>query len=346
MEIKKVRWPGRDIVLRGCMIVLMIVSYLLCLRCYKALSRVENTVTILPGNHAEEQMDGNRYDTIAQQEEERDIPTDFAMWREEGDTLVQAVNSGRTARIAAIKIHGKMWVLLGGFSSLEDEDREGCFLDQKAATELFGTADALGNQLSCGNKTYTVRGILEDAGGLVAMRPSADEITDTITIKTAEDTSAAVQSREFAARHGLTGAILNHIMLKETGQIFPLLLPLAVGIRMLLELRKTIKRGRLGPGWKCVCYGMMTLALLAMGATLVKFLEIPKDMIPTRWSDFRFWSDWLDNLKEQIVIYLRYPKGKPEIKSLWLFIRCAALGGMSLFFWGYSGEKKRDEVAY
>lgn len=312
------------------LVMLMLVSYLLCIVAYKNLRGIQDTVTIIGNSASEEKMNESMYKNISEQEAEKEIPTDFAMWQENDGSVVRAVNSGRSTESTVLKIRGKTSVVFGGFAPLTEEDSEGCCLDEQIALELFGSTDVYGSQLEYEEKTYTVRGVLKDYNGLIVIRPRAGEPTGRITIKTSEDTASSSQSREFMAQYGITGKVLNHVMLKESIQIFPVLLPLCIGIWLLFSIRRTVKRDIQGRGERYLCYGMLFLSLIVLAATLIKFIQIPRDMIPTRWSDFQFWSNWFDNFREQISVYIRYSKGKTEMELLWIFIRCAAFGILPL----------------
>lgn len=312
--------------LRIMLVLLMVVSYLLCIVSYKNLRGVQDTVTILCSTDTIKNMDGNTYENILEQEAQRDVPTDFAMWQESDGGNVKAENSGRSAEVTVMRVRGKMSVLFGEFAPLTQEDMQGCCLDEQTALALFGSMNVIGNQLNYENKTYIVRGVLRDYGGLIVLRPGTKELTDRITIKITADTSSTAQSREFMSQYGIAGHVLNHVMLKEVVQLFPLLLPLCIGIWLLVSIRSNLKRDVHCRSDRYLCYGILVLTLVVLIATLVRFLQIPKDMIPTRWSDFQFWSNWLETFKEQVSVYIRYPKGIVEVESLWVFIRCAVRG--------------------
>lgn len=312
--------------LRILLVLLMTVSYLLCIVSYKNLRGFQDTVTVLCDSDTAETMNGSKCDSILEQEAMKDVPTEFAIWQEKGEHMVKADNSGRSAEATVMIVRGKMSALFGEFAPLTQEDMQGCCIDEQTAVALFGSRDVIGNQLNFDNKTYVVRGILRNYGGLIVIRPSFQELTDRITIKTVEDTASTIQSREFMAQYGINGSVLNHVMLKEVVQIFPLLLPLCIGIWLLWSIRSSLKRDIHCRSERYVYYGFLILTLIVLAVTLVKYIQIPKDMIPTRWSDFQFWSNWFDNFREQVSVYIRYPKSIIEMEYLWVFMRCAVLG--------------------
>lgn len=68
-------------------------------------------------------------------------------------------------------------------------------------------------------------------------------------------------------------------------------------------------------------------------------LEIPQEWIPSRWSDFQFWSDKFRQLEEKVRLFLMLPKTVGQAETILEFVKCAgcsmcsALIGLLALLW-------------
>lgn len=74
-------------------------------------------------------------------------------------------------------------------------------------------------------------------------------------------------------------------------------------------------------------------AVLSCGLVFLtaRFLEIPSDMIPTRWSDFSFWSDWWQRQRQNLLLLLGTAQGEAQLELLWNALQAVIFGLAAIF---------------
>lgn len=60
-------------------------------------------------------------------------------------------------------------------------------------------------------------------------------------------------------------------------------------------------------------------------------MEIPQEWIPSRWSDFQFWSDKFRELEEKVRLFLMLPKTVGQAENILEFVKCAGCSMGSAF---------------
>lgn len=69
------------------------------------------------------------------------------------------------------------------------------------------------------------------------------------------------------------------------------------------------------------CIGMTAVVAAVLFFALREHLQIPADMIPTRWSDFSFWPQWWTGQKANLLQILGSAQGEMQLEALWSFGR-------------------------
>ena len=64
---------------------------------------------------------------------------------------------------------------------------------------------------------------------------------------------------------------------------------------------------------------MLIATVAALFVAFRKNLQIPTDMIPTRWSDFSFWPQWWAGQKANLLQLLGSAQGEMQLEALWSF---------------------------
>ena len=314
----------------GVLLAVMLALYASCTVSFYKLKTNGDTSTILCGTSGG--LDEAGYRAFREKEEKEEHPIDFCMWTEQEGVLLRNDQISRNAEVTVMKVRGSLFVIFPYPPSLQ-EDESGCYLDQTAAMELFGDQDIVGCEVDYGSRKLTVRGVTEDYGGLFLIYADPVEELDRITVKLKKSESSRNQIREFKVRHGLEGSVLSHNLLKETAQIFPVFLPAGIMILCLYEGRKRSRNAR-DIREKGVGYGLLAGAVILGVAAFLCFVDIPRDMIPTKWSDFDFFITWKENLETDVMSYIRCPKGLAEVPYVILFIKTFLTGLGSVILLG------------
>ncbi|WP_390436987.1 ABC transporter permease [Lactonifactor longoviformis] len=300
----------------------------LCLICF-SLAQTETFKTALPHDTEEiilEQGAWSReqWEEMAVNEEDRESPDTFILWGEKEEVQIVSRDLTRTARVSAIEACGDSRLLLRESVSLNDEDTEGCLISADTAWKLFGSTRAVGEKIQYGERTLTIRGIMRHMKGtlFVQAEKGGEAILNTVTLKAGgKHGSLEDPARSFMMRYGIQGVKVPVKYYNSWSVFLVFTLPLFMLLRMLAKYWKTIDREgkRTAAVWSiALMTGMGILFLYAFGFSVT----LPKDMIPTRWSDFQFWHSLGEQKGEELILLLGMRKRKPELMIAQPFFNC------------------------
>lgn len=264
---------------------------------------------------------------ILEREAEQEEPTGVCFYALGANTYISCPDTGNSAKVTLVPVMGNPGLL--GAQALTW--RSGCVLAPSTARTLFGTVEVGAQQLTAEGENRTALGVRP---ALTATALASAENGDSLThcafagwVETGKEEAEA-----FLLRHGLSGKILNFypllVFVKNA-----CLLPLWAALFVLCNL---IEKGNSRLGW----------LLLAAGAVfLASWVTVPKDAIPSLWSDFSFWGTWLQSLRENfLAIGTAYPGDwalqmeRDMIQSV-----LCALAGTLFVAWG--GRRKNHASA-
>lgn len=177
-------------------------------------------------------------------------------------------------------------------SYVTQEDRYGCMIDRKTAERIFGSQDIIGLPVRYQKSTYYVRGILESADPILLFQ-NIKEDTDyqNMELVFSDLENGGLLAEEFLLycnaggyellEGGFYGKICA-VLAQLPGQL------LAAAILVKLAAAVYRRRGKAGQA-------LSALALCLPAGVTVWILSgfvfyIPERLIPTRWSDLKFWS--------------------------------------------------------
>ena len=300
----------------------------LCLICF-SLAQTETFKTALLNDTEEiilEQGAWSReqWEEMAVNEEDREFPDAFILWGEKEEVQIVSRDLTRTANVSAIEACGDSRLLLRETVSLNEKDTEGCLLSADTAWKLFGSTRAVGEKIQYGERTLTIRGILRQMKGtlFVQAEKGGEAILNTVTLKAGgQSGSLEDPARSFMMRYGIQGKKVPVKYYNSWSVFLVFTLPLFMLLRVLAKYWKSIDRGgkRAEAVWGIVLMaGMGILFLYAFGFSFT----LPKDLIPTRWSDFQFWNSLGEHKGEELLLLLRMRKRKPELMIAQPFFNC------------------------
>ena len=259
-----------------------------------------------------------------------------------GGTKLQTAGAelGTSAQLRVIQAYGDLRAiapmrLLSGSYPVED-DTEGCLLDEASARQLFHSADAIGATISLGKSRYTVRGIVSAYEPMLAVR-SANATYENFEFSATDHSTARQQVETFLYRcnapqtvilieSGLLARVLNGVV-----WLCPCVFCAAGAIEQF-----RIARSQKGRANTAVPRTLASAVLLAIAlAILVKTFYWPQSFLPTKWSNFGFWGDWLEGWKalgKSVSLLTPHPK---EIQLFSAMRWCAVLELISLLAGGW-----------
>ncbi len=207
--------------------------------------------------------------------------------------------------VQLIEVYGAMDQVypaeLAGGSIPGADDYEGCLIDRHTAYELFHTVDAVGNLLTYQGRQYCVRGILRSSEPVCLVEQYEDgTVYSNLELRFTEEDNGGPLSGDFIRQYDLADryTVIDGSLLAKLLELSYRLPAWLLGFCLLYELLRVLWKRRTLPG--------QVLALLLLLVTLWPLLSwlmefefyIPRPLIPTKWSDFSFWSRKVAALSE------------------------------------------------
>lgn len=321
-------------------VLLTVVLYLLAVQSSIRVKETSDIITILL---KEQKIDAGQADEIQRQEYEEETPIELNCWGEAGEISAECRENGHRIR-ALLVLTSEKTELIVPESYLLVWQENGCFVDRITASELFGTEQAAGQILWCDGQAYIVCGTFESLRRTILRRAEkADgQILTTISCRISEEGSAAGSAEAFLMRHGLTGTCIDFTYFGCLSHDILLLLPIWLAVRLICRMKRTCREysDSLNSAEPYVsqirCVIMYIFPILTAAATLWflwKQFRVPKDMIPTVWSDFSFWESWWETQRTNLVTMCATAQGEAQLMMLYSFYKsiCCAVGALGTF---------------
>lgn len=296
-------------------------------------------------------LTGNRLDAksaaeVQKAEQRQDNPLQFTIWGEKENVMLLNKKYQRSSSATAVLVCNNPQLLFNGTAALAPDDKNGCLIDEKTAYDLFGSTDVAGKQLEYLDRKLTIRGLLKginDERQLVVMQAyGEDQNLDSITVRIPEGSETETAVSEFLMRHSLEGKIMDLNLLKGITRILILLLPVlfAFGI-MITLLRYTREEKGQGISYY-IWWGAVIVILIITILGISRFITIPKEMIPTKWSDFDFWTNLCKKKEEAFLFLIQTAKHQPQIDMILAFFHSVFFSILSIILYIISFRKRRE----
>lgn len=285
--------------------------------CGQARETALRAAVFLNGEGLEKSAAENICRVEAEQEESRKV----CLWGEMPDFTVSCQETGKISQVTVIACAGNPELAVFGGNLLAFRP-EGCLIDEKTAEELFGTETVGGQTIWSGGQPYPVLGTFESAKQAM-VRLAAPEDGPVLTcavLGEGEEGGAVSAGHQFLLRHGLEGEIVDFTLLCAAAEDLLLIFPVVLAVSLCGAL--LTRSGQEIPLWgKLLRIGGACGALALMAWILKNHLQVPADMIPSRWSDFGFWADWWKNQRQNLLRIFATPLGASQLTMMWNLIR-------------------------
>ncbi|WP_283684237.1 hypothetical protein [Parablautia sp. Marseille-Q6255] len=286
--------------------------FLLAVRFCTAARRYSDTAVILLEGQA---LDTKQAAGLCEQEKEQE--QGFCFWGEQDAAQLVCRETGGMGTVKTVLTQGNPELIVPGIGMLAYQDR-GCFVDAQTAQELFGTQQAAGQTVWCDERAYTVCGVVESLDRIM-IRQAAEEdgpVLHMVSVYLTQSGSGSGEAQQFLIRSGLDGKVMDTGFLNAAAQDLLLLLPLLLGVWLVSLLAGQIRCSTRTA--QRLLYAAGTLGAAAVICFFVfRHLQIPADMIPTKWSDFSFWEQWWEKQRENLLLIFRTAKGEAQLTMLW-----------------------------
>ena len=248
-----------------------------------------------------------------EQEQGRNMLPEITAWSRAERLKVMNPGLGRSGEADCIAVYGLMEMasysrLIGGTYGYRS-DQDGCLISSGLAMELFGGLDVAGKYIWCRQKPYKIRGVTDDSSHVILL-PAKDKDAMRYMMFTYARSGEGRTGEEGTSYGMETGkaAVLNFLYRNEikSGKVLVdgAYVSAAAGLGVCIPLWITsvwalfAQMGRRGERTeakvraKTRAMAFIPAAVFFGGLLLAWKLElkIPSDLIPSRWSDFEFWS--------------------------------------------------------
>ena len=230
----------------------------------------------------------------------------------------------RSQKVSVVMTSGNMAftvpMTLASGNYVYRQDKKGCLIDTKTAYLLFGTEFAVGNTVTYDKKDYIVRGVVRAEYPVLLMQGSGN-------IKEYSNLELGYKDKQmgesFAEEFLLGNGIADNSIIIDGyfyGRIIYSSINLPIWIfffffsykiyKVIFQISKKQKAGLF-----FVYMGILLIILVGFGFILYRIagnpFYIPDKLIPTKWSDFDYWTKQFQLMKSQLL-EIRYLAPNPK----------------------------------
>ncbi|MEG2135688.1 MAG: ABC transporter permease [Clostridia bacterium] len=227
----------------------------------------------------------------------RDTPICAALWRA-SHGQAKGIHE---ARVLVAQATGDLRLLAG--DALIDGhvplDEGACALSSAAARTLFGDENVLGREVILDGKALVVHGVYRAGQGDVLTRGAGKFDRLRVAVPGLERDMWLDEATAFSERCG-AGAPDERLDFALVGQLARAVAGVPgwlLAFLLIYAAWRAVKRARSRP--RLVCGAALALGFAGLGGMLRQVL-IPRALLPTRWSDFAFWSDVAEKLGARV----------------------------------------------
>ncbi len=302
-------------------------------------------------------LSGEEAEAICRTEAEQEDSQYVCFWGEVREAELSCRETGDSARVTMVLTRGNPELVVPGTEAMVWQEK-GCYIDTETASELFGTTEAAGQLVWWSGHAYTVCGTFESLRQIMIRTAGAEDgqALTGVSLCRPREGNRKSGAEQFLLRNGLSGKQMNFIFLNALLRDLLLLPPLILAFRLISILipgKRIFENhpsgrelpvpadfhtpGQAAPVLENLRFAALRglLALLLAGAVLwllLSRLEIPADMIPTKWSDFSFWTSWWKEQRQNLLLLMETAQGERQLSALWSMLQSLLCDLLSLFF--------------
>ena len=253
---------------------------------------------------------------ICEAEAEQEYPAAICFFKEQPDTSLFCRETGEASVVNQIRIMGNAELLMYGSNALSFR-KNGCYLDTATVRVLFGTDKVAGQTVRSSDQSWQVLGVFDRLQKEMLCVAEEKMLLDRILLLSSDYGRGRDELEQLLLRNGLGGDVVDFTVVTALVQDLLLIVPLLLLARAAKWLIKDLP----GTGLRLAATVVFGLAGLWY---LTGNLHIPPDLIPTRWSDFSFWSTTWMQQRQNFLLILKSAAGEASLDMLW-HAMCAVL---------------------
>jgi len=267
---------------------------------------------------------------------EPDVPV-ITAWNLIEKQIIVNKESGTSSSLRLIEVYGDMRqvypmeLIIGNIPDVEDA--AGCLIDEHTAYQIFGTTDAAGCMLDVSNKQYYIRGVIKSRVPMIFIQSSMeDKAYSNLELVYDKKDNGNQRANDFMFQNALS----NSYTIIDGCFYAQLLGPLCqipawfLGFFMLCQLLRAIWKRRSLPLQVLALSLVFIIAWIGIKWFMEFRIKIPESLIPTKWSDFSFWTDKFNTLKnnlDQLTYLMPVPK---DVTMMQIVKRCISYNLIAL----------------
>lgn len=250
-------------------------------------------------------------ETKGKEKEKQEVPY-ITGWDKQKGQKLENKELGSKASVTLFEVHGDMaevipkTLLLGSY--VGKEDKTGCVVSLKTAETLFRSRQVIGCEVNFQNMQYIIRGVLNSEEEILMLQTEREAVLPYLELHYERDDYAASNSKAFLSNQempaydsftegnfyaGVAGIFMGFPFL-----LIFILFHRAVWAQYCLEERTF---------WQYLQKGVFSVVILFLLAIIVKqSITFSDDFIPSKVSDFAFWSIKYQEVRQDYQLMLQY----------------------------------------
>jgi hypothetical protein len=225
-------------------------------------------------------------------------------WNSLEDMELGCEGLGTIAKANRIEVYGDMSkvypIRLVYGNVVAADENEGCLIDEATAYELFHTVNAVGNRLTYADRKYCVRGILKSYEPVIIIESSEEDIAySNLELTFVDQENAEQLAEEFLRKYGIANqyTVIDGYLFTRSLTLIVRLPAWLLGFFLIYDLLSILYRQRRFP-FHVIALVLILMILWPILSWMMEFeLFLPEQLIPTKWSDFAFWSNKYRDIK-------------------------------------------------
>lgn len=278
--------------------------------------------------------------SVREENQKWDHPLEYVNWTQTDGIQVSAVSLETMEECNALLLYGRSDLLFPGYAVLDAESQYGCLLSSALSGRLFGGEDTRGLMVEVQDRKLEILDVIDSEEIFLVYEAGEHDLCsfDRAAVSCVSGEIGKTQERYQQICGGwerLEGRMLVWI---TGGACF--LLPCILWIFLMCycaEMSRTVGRLDRVDRIERIIWKSLLYLLLAGGILLfIRSARIPEDMIPTKWSDFDFWTEYGKKLGVSCQALIRFEKRIPDIPMMKEFVKAlqwavAAIVGEIIF---------------
>lgn len=247
------------------------------------------------------------------------------IWGEEQNVTVKNIELNREMKLDKIRVCGQPDLLYGeqDIPYFDEKDLSGCIIDEKIADGLFGSINVIGKKIVHLGREYVIRSVIQENRGVFIVRGVDDEqeIFDKINILNKGSAKIEELNSKLHTAYGVNGNIIDYQLMVDIAHMF-YWVTFALFTVLIWQCCSFARCDKGGYTYYTRYIVRITILFIVVVIVLYRF-PVSENFIPTKWSDFDFWSKLFAEKQVSLLSFIRIEKSFYEmdfIKKYLFFI--------------------------